>query len=170
MSTLQEVTDPTLNALGGVEFVSALLNGLRAVIRAEGIALIDVGQPPHQVLCATEGLQCHETRHRGALVANDTTRAVMVHNDPAGVAEMSAAVWPADVSSLIAVPVVRAGVTTAVMEVVNRTGRRATEWEIALARVVAARIAGVRDDAPVAIAGWLPGSDLRLTLGDGGGS
>ena len=170
LSTLQEVTDPTLNSLGGVEFVSALLDRLRAVIHADGIALIDVGQRPHQVLCATEGLQCREVRHRAALVAHDTARAVMVHNDPAGVAEMSAAVWPGDVSSLIAVPVVRAGLTTAVMEVVNRTGRRATEWEIALARVVAARIAGVRDDAPAANAGWLSGSDLRLTLGDRGGS
>ena len=106
----------------------------------------------------------------------------MIHNDSAAVAEVSAAVWPDDVSSLIAVPVVRAGSTKAVMEVVNRTGRRATEWEIALVQVVAARIAGfLEDESYVHTAGtaWavpdssatIPvisgtGSDLRLTLGE----
>jgi signal transduction protein with GAF and PtsI domain len=70
----------------------------------------------------------------------------MIHNDPSAAAEVSAAVWPDDVSSLIAVPLVRAGSTTAVLEVVNRTGRRATEWEIALVQVVAARMAGFLED------------------------
>jgi hypothetical protein len=83
-------------------------------------------------------------------------------------------------SSLIAVPVVRAGATTAIMEVVNRTGRRATEWEIALVQVVAARIAGFLEgeaDGDGAARAWAPagsssgsrfvsGSDLRLTLDD----
>ena len=102
----------------------------------------------------------------------------MIHNDPAAVVEVSAAVWPDDVSSLIGVPLVRAGSTTAVLEAVNRTGRRATEWEIALVQVVAARIAGfVEDESYVdAAAGewtatgsssdshFLSESDLRLTL------
>ena len=119
--TLQELTDPALNLLGAVQVVSELLDRLRSAIHAEGIALIDVA---------------------GAAVTPDRARTVMIHNDPAAVAEMSAAVWPDDMSSLIAVPVVRAGSTVAVMEVVNRTGRRATEWEIAVVQVVAARIAG----------------------------
>ena len=111
-------------------------------------------------------------------MTTDTTRTVMIHNDPAAVAEMSAAVWPDDVSSLIAVPLVRAGSTTAVLEVVNRTGRRATEWEIALVQVVAARMAGFLEDesyVDAAARAWtttgsssgssfLSGSDLRLTL------
>jgi hypothetical protein len=102
----------------------------------------------------------------------------MIHNDSAAVAEVSAAVWPDEVSSLIAVPLVRAGSTTAVLEVVHRTGRRATEWEIALVQVVAARMAGFLGDGSYrdAAAGtWIPegsspgsrfpsGSDLRLTL------
>ena len=104
----------------------------------------------------------------------------MIHNDPAGVSEVSAAVWPDDVSSLIAVPLVRAGSTTAVLEAVNRTGRRASEWEIALVQVVAARMAGFLEDdsslndgagtwvATGASSGsWsLSGSDPRLTLDD----
>ena len=36
--------------------------------------------------------------------------------------------------------------TQAMMEVVYRTGRRATEWEIALVQVAAARIAGISED------------------------
>ena len=104
----------------------------------------------------------------------------MIHNDPAAVAEVSAAVWPDDVSSLIAVPLVRAGSASAVLEVVNRTVHRATEWEIALVQVVAARMAGfLQDDYyPNAAAGtWVAtgassgswsvsGSDPRLTLDD----
>ena len=111
-------------------------------------------------------------------MATDRARAVMIHNDPTAAAEVSAAVWPDDVSSLIAVPLVRAGSVTAVLEVVNRTGRRATEWEIALVQVVAARMAGFLDDESsmnAAAEASTPagtssdpcpfsGSDLRLTL------
>ena len=177
--TLQDLTDPTLNLLGAVEFVSELLDRLRSAIHAEGIVLIDFGRDPRRLFCASEGLQCQRVHHRpGAAVTTDTARTVMIHNDRAAVAEVSAAVWPDDVSSLIAVPLVRAGSTTAVMEVVNRTGRRATEWEIALVQVVAARIAGFLEDesyVDAAARAWtttssssgsrlLSGSDLRLTL------
>jgi hypothetical protein len=47
---------------------------------------------------------------------------------------------------MMAMPVVRAGSPHAMMEVVYRTGRRATEWEIALGQVAAARIAGILQD------------------------
>lgn len=162
--TLQEVTDPALNSLGAVQFVSELLERLRSAVHAEGIALIGVGRHPRQPFCASAGLQCQLAHHRpAAIVTTDPARAVMIHNDRAGVAEMSAAAWPDDVSSLIAVPVVRAGSTMAVMEVVNRTGRRATEFEIALVQVVSARIAGfLHDDAEAPRT--VSGSDLRLTL------
>jgi len=165
LSTLQDLTDPTLNSLGAVQFVSELLERLRRAVQAEGIALIDFSRHPHQLFCASAGLECQLAHHRqAAIVTSDPARAVMIHNDPAGVAEMSAAVWPDDVSSLIAVPVVRAESTTAVMEVVNRTGHRATEFEIALVQVVSARIAGfLQDDAPRVFSG----SDLRLTLDQG---
>src|SRR5262245_55666425 len=97
--------------------------------------------------CASGGLQCQPGHQRPLLDwAPDRARTLIIHNDPSGVAEVSAAVWPHDVSSLIAVPVVRPGSKPAVMEVVNRTGRRATEWEIALIQVVAERIAGFLED------------------------
>ena len=145
--TLQELTDPTLNLLGAVQFVSELLDRLRSAIHAEGVALVHFGRHRRHLLCASEGLQCQRVHQRsGAAVTTDRARAVMIHNDPTAAAEVSAAVWPDDVSSLIAVPLVRAGSTTAVLEVVNRTGRRATEWEIALVQVVAARMAGFLED------------------------
>ena len=177
--TLQDLTDPTLNLLGAVQFVSELLDRLRLAIHAEGIALVHFGRYPRQLFCASEGLQCQRVHQRpGAAVTTDTARTVMIHNDRAAVAEVSAAVWPDDVSSLIAVPLVRVGSTTAVLEVVNRTGRRATEWEIALVQVVAARMAGFLEDesyVDAAARAWtttgsssgssfLSGSDLRLTL------
>jgi PAS domain S-box-containing protein len=176
--TLQELTDPTLDLLGAVQFVSELLDRLRSAIHAEGIALIHFGRHRAHLLCASEGLQCQRVHQRsGAAVTTGRARTMMIHNDPAAVAEVSAAVWPDDVSSLIAVPLVRAGSTTAVLEVVNRTGRRATEWDIALVQVVAARMAGFLEDesymdaaagtwtaAGDSSASWsLTKSDLRLT-------
>ena len=143
LSTLQDLTDPMLNSLDDVQFVTALLDRLRTAIHADGIALIHFGRLPRDQVCASSGLQCQRGNHRPVVdVETDTARTLMIHNDTSGVAEVSAVVWPDDVSSLIAVPVVCAGSKQAVMEVVNRTGRRATEWEIALVQVVAARIAG----------------------------
>lgn len=177
--TLQDLTDPTLNSLGAVQFVSELLDRLRSAIHAAGTALVHFDRPRRQLFCASEGLQCRRVhQRRGATVTSDTARTLMIHNDSAAVAEVSAAVWPDEVSSLIAVPLVRAGSTTAVLEVVNRTGRRATEWEIALVQVVAARMAGFLGDesyTDAAAGAWTPtgsssdscfasGSDLRLTL------
>jgi PAS domain S-box-containing protein len=179
LSALQHVTDPGLNSLDDVEFVSELLDRLRTAIKAEGIALIHPGH--HQVFCARSGLQCQRDSHRAVVdMENDTARTLMIHNDRSGVAEVSAAVWPDDVSSLMVVPVVRAGSKQAVMEVVNRTGRRATEWEIALVQVVAARIAGFLEDESATDSGasdWTAsrspsdsrtgsGADMRRRLGE----
>jgi PAS domain S-box-containing protein len=181
LSTLQDLTDPTLNSLGDVQFVTALLDRLRTAINAEGIALIEFGRLPHHQLCASSGLQCQPGNHQPVVdVETDTDRTLVIHNDPSGVAEVSAVVWPDDVSSLIAVPVVRAGSKQAVMEAVNRTGRRATEWEIALVQVVAARIAGSLEDESYSDSGagaWTAsaspsvsrtgsGAGLRLSLGE----
>jgi PAS domain S-box-containing protein len=179
--TLQDLTDPTLNSLGGVEFATELLERLRIAIKAEGIALIHFSRLPRDLFCASNGIQCQPRDHGPVVeVKTNTNRALMIHNDSSAVAEVSAVVWPDEVSSLIAVPLVRAGSTQAVMEAVHRTGRRATEWEIALVQVVAARIAGFLDDEshpdPGASAWTAPSSpsaspsgpraDLRLHLGE----
>ncbi len=149
LAALQNVTDPFLNTLGGTESVTAILNKLREAIHAEGVALIHFGgrfRP--RVFCASEGVQGHSVgRPRTEIRTQPLGRTLLIHNDAARLAEMSAAQWPEEASSLIVVPVVRAGATQAIIEVVNTRGRRATEWEIALIQVVAARIAGlVRDE------------------------
>jgi PAS domain S-box-containing protein len=177
LSTLQELTDPALNALDAVQFVSELLDRLRAATHAAGIALVQFGRPGPHLLSATEGVQPREVRQRpGTTVTTGSARTMMIHNDRSAVAQMSAAVWPDDVSSLIAVPLVRAGSATAVLELVHRAGRRATEWDIALVQVVAARMAGFleHESTSDAAAGtWTAASDssrspsrsdLRLTF------
>jgi GAF domain-containing protein len=47
---------------------------------------------------------------------------------------------------LLSVPVVYAADVEGTIEVVDRRGRRSTEWEIALLQVVAARVAGLAHD------------------------
>jgi PAS domain S-box-containing protein len=145
LQALQNVTDPSLNALPGVELVGTLLDRLRDEIDAEGIALVPFGRFRRRVYCASRGVQCQSglDRPRGVMRSHQSGRTLLIHNDAARVAEMSAGQWPDGISSLIAVPVVQGGITQAVIEVVNVRGRRATEWEIALVQVVAARIAGL---------------------------
>jgi len=146
--TLRNVTDPSLNSLSGGEFVATLLDRLRAAIDAEGVALVSMEGFRRRVVCAASGLQCERGVYRPPLDLRraDAGRTLMIHNDKAAVAESSVAGWPADVSSMMAMPVVRAGSAHATVEVAYRTGRRATEWEIALVQVAAARIAGFQDD------------------------
>jgi PAS domain S-box-containing protein len=145
LMTLRHLTDPSLNSQGGVAVAVTLLDRLREAIDAEGVALVYMEKFRRRVICAESGLQCERGVYRPPLDMRraDAGRTLMIHNDAAAVAESSAAGWPADVTSMMAMPVVRAGSTQAVMEVVYRTGRRATEWEIALVQVAAARIAGL---------------------------
>src|SRR5262245_4220348 len=153
--TLRHVTDPSLNSLGGGDFVATLLDRLREAIDAEGVALVSMEKFRRRVVCAGSGLQSERGVYRPPLDLRraDAGRTLMIHNDKAAVAEASVAGWPADVSSMMAMPVVRAGSTYAMMEVVYRTGRRATEWEFALVQVAAARIAGFMQDDRLADSG-----------------
>jgi len=153
--TLRHVTDPSLNALAGGDFVVTLLDRLREAIDAEGVAVVSMEKFRRRVICAASGLQSERGVYRPPLDLRraDAGRTLMIHNDKAAVAEASVAGWPADVSSMMAMPVVRAGSTSAMMEVVYRTGRRATEWEFALVQVAAARIAGVLNDDRLADSG-----------------
>jgi PAS domain S-box-containing protein len=144
LMTLRHLTDPSLNSQGGLAVAMTLLDRLREAIDAEGVALVYMEKFRRRVICAENGLQCERGVYRPPLDLRraDAGRTLMIHNDAAAVAESSTAGWPTDVTSMMAMPVVRAGSTQAVMEVVYRTGRRATEWEIALVQVAAARIAG----------------------------
>jgi hypothetical protein len=155
LETLQYLTDPSLNALEPEALVKTLLSRLQAAIDAEGIALVHTGRFRRRVFCADNGLQCLRGSQRplAELRNEDPDRALIVHNDPASVLQLSAVQWPEGVSSLIAVPVMSAGARQAVIEVVSSRRRYSTEWEIALVQVVAARLAGVTRDEPFADAG-----------------
>src|SRR5262245_14397230 len=148
LAALQSVADPFLNTLGGADPVTMLLDRLCKAIGADGVALVHFGRFRSAVFCASSGVQCENGigLPRADLRAQPFSRTLLVHNDAARVAEMSAARWPDGISSLITVPVVKAGTTQAVIEVANARGRRATEWELALIQMVAARIAGLARD------------------------
>jgi PAS domain S-box-containing protein len=148
LAALQSVADPFLNTLGGADPVTTLLDRLCKAVGADGVALVHFGRFRSTVFCASSGVPCESGigLPRADLRAQPFSRTLLVHNDAARVAEISAARWPEGISSLITVPVVKAGTTQAVVEVANARGRRATEWELALIQVVAARIAGLARD------------------------
>jgi len=149
LAALQLVTDPTLNEFAPPRLISELLERLRGVVRADGIALVLMrGAGAPRVYSTPDGLHPAGLSERAlANVPGDSTsRVVFVQNDPARVAEKSFLSWPEGTSSLITVPVVQAGQVEGTIEVVDRRGRRSTEWEIALMQVVAAWVAGLARD------------------------
>jgi PAS domain-containing protein len=146
LATLQSVTDPALDVLAGSVLITTLLNRLRAAVGADGIALVHAGSRHPSVFCASDGLQCLDRIKRPYTVTSGPGQSLLIHNDAARVADMSAVEWPQAVVSLIAVPVVRAGTVQGVVEVVNTRGRRSTEWDIALVGVAAMRIGGLIKD------------------------
>jgi PAS domain S-box-containing protein len=162
LTSLRDVTDPELNALAGDDLAAIVLERLRASIDAEGIALVHFDRFARTALCAAGGLQCAAAVARLDTARRpDERRALMIHNDPAGVAELSTAGWPEGLSSLIAVPVIRGGEVMAVIEVVNRRRRRATDWEIALVQVVAGRIGSSLEEDSLAAEGSGGGDKYR---------
>jgi len=155
LETLQSVTDPSLNALAGTELVVALLDRLRLVLDADGVAVMRVGAFRSRVMTARAGLQ-PTTGARKTLAEvrqHPTGRTLLIHNDADQLEQVSVFAWPEGATSLIAVPVVRSGQTRAVLEVVKCQPGRSTEWEIALAQVVAERTAGLMRDDEYADAG-----------------
>jgi GAF domain-containing protein len=127
LASLLTITDPDLDTLSVTDAATALLDRLRAEIGADGVAIVRAGASGHR-----------------------PGRTLLIHNDAARVREMSAVDWGSEVSSLIAVPVVRGGRSEAVIEVAYFRGRRSTEWEIALIQVVAARAVGLLQDTKYA--------------------
>jgi hypothetical protein len=71
----------------------------------------------------------------------DDGRVALVHNDAARAAQVSALTWPPTVSSIMVVPVGQTGQAGFRIEVVNERRAPATEWDLALARIVADRLA-----------------------------
>jgi len=150
LEALENLTDPTLNPLAGPDAVNELLDRLRAILGADGIALVHRLAPSTR-LATARGLQpvadvAHaDTKQR----APASGRVAVVHNDPERVEQVSSLQWPEDVSSLMVVPVTYNGRVWSTIEVVNERPRRATDWDVALVRIVADRLSSVvvRNDA-----------------------
>lgn len=151
LAALQSITDPSLNAWAPSHLVAELLERARDAVHADGIALLLSRGATARVFSTEVGLHPEGVRDRDRADGSDrpeqaTARITLVQNDPPRVREQSLLHWPDETASLIAVPVVHAGELEGTIEVVDRRGRRSTEWEIALLQVVAARVAGLARD------------------------
>jgi hypothetical protein len=142
LTALESLTDPSLNPLAGDGAVTELLERLRAALRADGAALVQRRRVGAGVVAA-HGLQ--PAAGPAAMETSRLTpgRVAMVHNDPARVGHLSALHWPAQVSSLLAVPVMHDGQARSTIEVVNERAREVSDWDVALVRVAADRLAAV---------------------------
>jgi PAS domain S-box-containing protein len=141
LETLEALTDPTINVVGGAAGIDDLLDRLRSAVRAEGVALVRVGRTSTRLVAAA-GLQPDGGAKSGGPASSGTadSRVALVHNDPVRVTQVSALQWPATVSSILVVPVCQSGPVAFRMEVVNERRAPATEWDLALARIVADRL------------------------------
>jgi GAF domain-containing protein len=145
LTTLQSVTDPDLNGFRTSESVTMLLDRLRGALNADGVAVCSVEGRTGRIFSSSEGVAPLGAVRRSQPDVRDfhTRRTTLVHNDAGRVADMTLCGWPADITSLIAVPVVHGGRLQLIVEVANRQGRRSTEWELALIQVVAERAGGL---------------------------
>jgi hypothetical protein len=143
LAALESLTDPSLNPLGGDAMVTELLERLRGSVGADGAALVQPGRGRMAVV-TSGGLQPTsgplDTDAQPPLAAG---RVAVVHNDPARVAQLSALRWPATATSLLVVPVLHDGRVWSTIEVVSERSRQVSDWDVALARVAADRLAAV---------------------------
>jgi GAF domain-containing protein len=122
-------------------------------LAADGVAVYCFEGPGGRIFWASSGISPLGRNKGRQPVFSDykNGRTALIHNDAERVVDTSLCLWPDDVSSLIAVPVVHAGRLQLVVEVANYRARRSTEWELALIQVVAERAAGLlRQDAYIA--------------------
>src|SRR5262249_10793931 len=138
LTALESVIDPSLNPLDGLAAVEELLERLRATIGADGAALVQGGRGAWAV--AGGGLQALASASvRCASCGLPAGRVTLVHNDRERVAHMAAIEWPSEVSSLMVVPLADHGQAESRIEVVSARPKRATDWDVALARIAADR-------------------------------
>jgi GAF domain-containing protein len=147
LAALESLTDPALNPMGGTAMVADLLERLRATVGADGVALTQPGRVGAGVFAAG-ALQpvAGPIRPAGAPLA--AGRVAVVQNDSAQVERQSGLRWPAGVTSLLVVPIVHNGQVCSTIEVVSERSRPVSDWDVALARIVADRLAPVVVRAP----------------------
>jgi PAS domain S-box-containing protein len=146
VAALESLTDPAVNPIAGLTTLGELLERLRSTMRADGVAVVQVSRTGTRVISGA-GLRPDQVRAPGAAASSGAAdgRVALVHNDAASVAQISALRWPTTVSSIMVVPVGHTGPAGVRIEVVNQRRASATEWDLALARIVADRLAPVID-------------------------
>lgn len=151
LAALESLTDPSLNPFGGDAVVAELLERLRTSVRADGAALVQPGQAGTGIL-APRGLHPVPGPAGAESLRLTPGRVAVVHNDPGLVAQLSTLRWSADVTSLLVVPVVHNGQVWSTIEVVSQRSRQVSDWDVALVRIVADRLAAVvaQDREPAA--------------------
>jgi PAS domain S-box-containing protein len=141
LAALESLTDPSINPAAGSAAIGELVDRLRSSLHADGVALVQLGRTGTRVVSGA-GLRPIQVRAPGAAATSGTAdgRVALVHNDAARVAQLSALAWPPTVSSIMVVPVCHTGQAGFRLEVVNERRAPATEWDLALARIVADRL------------------------------
>ena len=140
LAALESLTDPALNPMEGPDAVSELLERLRVMTRADGAALVRPGATLPGVVAA-RGLTPAARPRRAEAVRLSPGRVALVHNDPARVDQLSGVAWSGRVASLLVVPVMHDGQVRSAIEVVSERPRQIDDWDVALARIVADRLA-----------------------------
>jgi len=142
LQMLESLTDPSVSVAAGPGAITELIERLRAAVRAEGVALVQVGRMASRVVAAA-GLRPGEGVGLGGAAGAGISdnRVALIHNDPTRVAQVSAVKWSPTVSSILVVPVCQSGSIAFRLELVNERRAAATEWDLALARIVADRLA-----------------------------
>ena len=141
VAALESLADPLVNPIADPATLDELLEQLRSTMRADGVAVVQLGQAGTRVISGA-GLRA-QVRAPGVAVSDRASdgRVALVHNDAAHVAQVSALTWPPTVSSIMVVPVGHTGATGVRIEVVTERRASETEWDLALARIVADRLA-----------------------------
>jgi PAS domain S-box-containing protein len=142
LAVLESLTDPLVNPVTGSGAIAELLERLRSSVRADGVALVQLSRTRTMVISGA-GLRPAQVGPPGAGATSGAGdgRVALVHNDAARVAQVSALTWPPTVSSIMVVPVCHTGQAAFKIEMVNERRAPATEWDLALARIVADRLA-----------------------------
>lgn len=141
LEMLELLTDPSVSISAGSGAIHELLERLRLTVGAGGVALVQVGRMASRLVAAA-GLRPGEGVGGGAAGGMGTdNRVALIHNDPARVAQVSALKWSSTVSSIMVVPVCQSGSVAFRLELVNERRAPASEWDLALARIVADRLA-----------------------------
>jgi PAS domain S-box-containing protein len=158
LAAIESLTDPSLNPLEGPAMVTELLERLRASVRADGVALVRPGRVggvttarglgaaarPLEALPGPVGQGFEPALGIGAeSLQLAPGRVAVVHNNPAQLEQLSMLRWSAEVVSLLVVPVVHNAQVWATIEVVSERSRQVTDWDVALVRIVADRLAAV---------------------------